>query len=338
MFKLTRVVIVIAALLLGAIILGRCHAAQKPESAVAPQPTETATPTAELVLEEEDLEALFLAAEAPVKIVVTAPSVVEIGQPPAVVQVQFLSAEPLGELRLELNTGVPQLEVVDADAETPGIQVALAALPAGTTVPQLEVDAAGIVRLRLQNYPATGSNLQNLLLFQVQGVTAGVASIYVQNAEALAVDGVPLLVDWGEMALVQVQPAGAAEAPPLPASPLETPVPSTSDNAAGGIAPGIYYRIRRGQNLFRLSRAFGVSVEAIMQTNGITDTRHVPAGRILHIPAPSPKGQAAYLVGPDETLYGIATALGVTVEQLAQQNAIAPPYLLQAGMYLLLRP
>ncbi|OQB00001.1 MAG: LysM domain protein [Chloroflexi bacterium ADurb.Bin222] len=329
MFKLTRVVIVIAALLLGAIILGRCHAAQKPESAVAPQPTETATPTAELVLEGEDLEALFLAAEAPVKIVVTAPSVVEIGQPPAVVQVQLLSAEPLGELRLELNTGVPQLEVVDADAETPGIQVTLAALPEGAAVPQLEVDAAGIVRLRLQNYPATGSNLQNLLLFQVQGVTAGVASIYVQNAEALAVDGVPLLVDWGEMALVQVQPAGAAEAPP---------VPSTSDSAAGGLAPGIYYRIRRGQNLFRLSRAFGVSVEAIMQTNGITDTRHVPAGRILHIPAPSPKGQAAYLVGPDETLYGIATALGVTVEQLAQQNAIAPPYLLQAGMYLLLRP
>lgn len=332
MFKLSRVVIVIVVLLLGAIILGRCSTSQKPESAATPQPTETATPMAELVL-EEDLEALFLAAEAPVKIVVTAPSVVEIGQPPAVVQVQFLSAEPLGELRLELNTGVPQLEVVDADAETPGIQVALAALPQGAAVPQLEVDAAGIVRLRLQNYPATGSNLQNLLLFQVQGVTAGVASIFVQNAEALAVDGVPLLVDWGEMALVQVPPAGASEA-----SPLETPVPSTSDSAAGGLAPGIYYRIRRGQNLFRLSRAFGVSVEAIMQTNGITDTRHVPAGMVLHIPAPSPKGQAAYLVGPEETLYGIATTFGMTVEQLAQQNAIAPPYLLQAGMYLLLRP
>ncbi|NMC00875.1 MAG: hypothetical protein GYA30_00705, partial [Chloroflexi bacterium] len=146
MFKLSRVVIVIVVLLLGAIILGRCSTSQKPESAATPQPTETATPMAELVL-EEDLEALFLAAEAPVKIVVTAPSVVEIGQPPAVVQVQFLSAEPLGELRLELNTGVPQLEVVDADAETPGIQVALAALPQGAAVPQLEVDAAGIVRL-----------------------------------------------------------------------------------------------------------------------------------------------------------------------------------------------
>jgi LysM repeat protein len=66
--------------------------------------------------------------------------------------------------------------------------------------------------------------------------------------------------------------------------------------------------------------------------------RQIPTGMLLRIPVPSPKGQAAYLVSTGETLYGIAGSLGMTVEQIAHLNAIAPPYHLTIGQYLMLIP
>ena len=48
--------------------------------------------------------------------------------------------------------------------------------------------------------------------------------------------------------------------------------------------PGLYHILKPGQTLYSVSRQYGVLVKALMQANGITDPRTVPAGRALLIP------------------------------------------------------
>jgi len=100
----------------------------------------------------------------------------------------------------------------------------------------------------------------------------------------------------------------------------------------------VYYRIQRGQTLFGVAEAFDVSVEALAAANGIVDVSQVSAGTLLHIPTTPPSGQAAYFVAPRETLYSIARQFSLTVEILAGYNYLAPPYNVQAGQWVTLRP
>jgi LysM repeat protein len=56
---------------------------------------------------------------------------------------------------------------------------------------------------------------------------------------------------------------------------------------------GLYHVLQPGQTLYSVSRQYGVLVRELMQANGITDPRTVPAGRSLLIPgteaaAPAP--------------------------------------------------
>ena len=60
------------------------------------------------------------------------------------------------------------------------------------------------------------------------------------------------------------------------------------------VSPGGYtfYTVQRGDNLFRISLRFGVSMYAIMQANGLMNPNYVYAGQVLRIPtgsgSPSP--------------------------------------------------
>jgi murein DD-endopeptidase MepM/ murein hydrolase activator NlpD len=52
-------------------------------------------------------------------------------------------------------------------------------------------------------------------------------------------------------------------------------------------APGgeLYHTVKPGETAWRISRRYGVSVEALLAANGIEDVGHVPAGARLRIPA-----------------------------------------------------
>jgi len=338
MRQLMAALLVISALLLGAVILGRCTAGGNTASKAAPQPADVALAPAATAA-PDSAAAASGSAPAAIQILLVGPETVQIGQAAQNVAVTISGVQQLGELSLEIATGAPNLVVVDNDTDTPGIQVAPAALPSGASLAQLEVDASGILRFRVQNYKLEAPTAQNLLLFQVRGVQAGIAGVLLQKASATAPGGDALTLDADAVLMLEVRPAGAATTPSAPTA----AAPSSGGSAGptgvpGTIQSGIYYRIQRGQNLFRLSQTFNVSVEALAQANGITDVRRIPTGMLLRIPVASPKGQAVYLVGTGETLYGIAGSLGMTVEQIAHLNAIAPPYPISVGMYLMLIP
>src|SRR5471032_2630302 len=95
-----------------------------------------------------------------------------------------------------------------------------------------------------------------------------------------------------------------------------------------------------GETVDQIARKYNVPASAILQTNGISDPSMVKFGQRLVIPryvtssAPqqAPQAQAAHaqvsenvhVVGPGESLIGIARHNGVTLAALAKANNIQP--------------
>jgi murein DD-endopeptidase MepM/ murein hydrolase activator NlpD len=72
-------------------------------------------------------------------------------------------------------------------------------------------------------------------------------------------------------------PRAVVSRPPPPLAPADGP-----DEGRGGA--GVVHVVKRGQNLFRIARAYGIEVADLMETNGITDPRSVAVGQELFIP------------------------------------------------------
>ncbi len=104
-----------------------------------------------------------------------------------------------------------------------------------------------------------------------------------------------------------------------------------------------------GENLFRISLRYGVSMAAIAQRNNIANINLIYVGQSLIIPAggttpppaatPTPGGQPSggtttYTVVRGDTLARIAAKFGTTVQTLATLNHIANPNLIYAGQVL----
>ncbi len=70
----------------------------------------------------------------------------------------------------------------------------------------------------------------------------------------------------------------AAKATPAPA-PTPPPVPASVTAPAG-----VHHPLDRGQTLYALSRAYGVSVDRLMTVNGITDPTTIPSGTPIFVP------------------------------------------------------
>jgi LysM repeat protein len=99
------------------------------------------------------------------------------------------------------------------------------------------------------------------------------------------------------------------------------------------------YYVRPGDNLFRISLRFGVSVQAIAAANHIADPSRIYAGQCLIIPcgkaAPPPvKHGFHYTVHAGDTLAGIAFRFGVNLYTLAAANHITNLNLIFAGQVL----
>ncbi len=103
--------------------------------------------------------------------------------------------------------------------------------------------------------------------------------------------------------------------------------------------------VQPGENLFRISLRYGVSIEAIVQANGLSSADTVYVGQRLIIPTPGTTGSSTaaptvtpiegtvHVVQPGENLFRIALRHGLTVAQVQAANQL-PNSLVYAGQKL----
>lgn len=72
---------------------------------------------------------------------------------------------------------------------------------------------------------------------------------------------------------------------PSPKHPPEAPPPSAPEPPAKyKNQGGVYHTVERGQTIYRISKAYGVSQEDIIEANGVQDVTKVRVGQVLFIP------------------------------------------------------
>jgi LysM repeat protein len=105
-----------------------------------------------------------------------------------------------------------------------------------------------------------------------------------------------------------------------------------------------YYTVQPGDNLYRISLRFGVSMYALMQANGISNPNYVYVGQVLRIPtsqtyppAPPPRPPSAgfyYTVVYGDTLGTMAARFGTTIYAIMQANGLSSPNFIYPGQVL----
>ena len=107
-------------------------------------------------------------------------------------------------------------------------------------------------------------------------------------------------------------------------------------------AQGTTHTVQPGDNLYRISLRYNVTIAALAQANNIANTAQIYVGQQLTIPDLSEAVQndlfgadpTYHVIQPGETLQIIANQYGLTVQQLTQINNIANPNLIQRGQTL----
>ena len=97
--------------------------------------------------------------------------------------------------------------------------------------------------------------------------------------------------------------------------------------------------VKPGETLSEIAARYGVSLNRLMQLNGIKDPDLVTAGTVLTVPGAAGSGSApsggggrgSYTVKPGETLSEIADRLGTTVQRLIELNSIRNPDMVTEG-------
>ena len=102
---------------------------------------------------------------------------------------------------------------------------------------------------------------------------------YVKPGQQLLI---PVATDPGAPATLEAQAAKAATVQPVAAQPKARVTPRARARTSG--ARPLAVTLGEGQTLWSLARAHGVSVDAIVETNGLRDGNVVRAGRRLMIP------------------------------------------------------
>ena len=104
-------------------------------------------------------------------------------------------------------------------------------------------------------------------------------------------------------------------------------------------AHGRVHVVRRGENLYRIARAYGTTVQAIAHANRLSNPNYIWVGQRLYIP---PRGSGAgpggcgcsHIVRWGENLSQIAQRYGTSVWWLAARNGIRNPNYIWRGQVL----
>ena len=100
-----------------------------------------------------------------------------------------------------------------------------------------------------------------------------------------------------------------------------------------------YHTVKVGETLSSISRAYNVTVQALMAANNIYNPNVIYAGQTLCIPGattnpPPPPCGTYYTVKWGDTLSSIAARYGTTMQAIMTANNIANPNYIYAGMIL----
>jgi LysM repeat protein len=122
----------------------------------------------------------------------------------------------------------------------------------------------------------------------------------------------------GEEALMGLQLLSTYCATPM--GPTATPSVAATPTTIVLTAP-ITYTVKAGDTLYSLSKRYGVTVQAIMQANGLMSSV-IRAGQVIWIPnkAIPAVGPIVHVVQPGETLYSIAELYNTTVWAIMAAN------------------
>ncbi len=105
-------------------------------------------------------------------------------------------------------------------------------------------------------------------------------------------------------------------------------VGATSGGGAGAATTAsVIHTVKAGEGLYQIARDYNVSAQAIVDANNIANPNLIKPGQELVIPGAQvpagASGQRVHTISSGETLSGIATQYGITMEALMQANGIA---------------
>jgi LysM repeat protein len=135
------------------------------------------------------------------------------------------------------------------------------------------------------------------------------------------------------------KPTVTPTASPKPtATPTPTPKPTVSPTTSAVVS----YKVVAGDTLGSIATKFGVSVARIQAANAMGTSTVIRVGQILKIPTVATSSPAVttspvvktYTVKSGDTLWGIASKLGVSATALAQLNGITHANLIKVGQVL----
>jgi LysM repeat protein len=105
----------------------------------------------------------------------------------------------------------------------------------------------------------------------------------------------------------------------------------------------VVHVVQRGENLYRIALRYGVTVDAVVKANNLSNPRLVYVGQRLAIPTGSGAGgpaatvpAGAHVVQRGENLFRIALRYGVSVDALAAANGIVNANRIYAGQRLVI--
>jgi membrane-bound lytic murein transglycosylase D len=155
-------------------------------------------------------------------------------------------------------------------------------------------------------------------------------------------EGAMLLVPGGKRApsAVQAEELLATDEKTRGNSARFIPAASASNQRASAGRP--IHTVRRGENLYRIARNYGVDLASLLAINDISaEDSHLMAGQKLLIPTgfgavAVAKSRGAYVVQKGDTLYSLAQRNKISVNELMRINRLTPNMVILPGQELLL--
>lgn len=78
-----------------------------------------------------------------------------------------------------------------------------------------------------------------------------------------------------------------------------------------------YYEIKKGDNLYKISKEFNVNTKLLAELNGLKLDDYIYPGQTLLIPK---KNVSYYITKDGDTLYTVSNIFGITEKDVVDQN------------------
>jgi len=98
---------------------------------------------------------------------------------------------------------------------------------------------------------------------------------------------------------------------------------------AAAFSDNLTFTVKKGDTLYSIGRTYDVSVQELIQANGIVNPRALKKDMEITVPR-------THVVERGDTLYGIARQNGISVEELSTYNSISQNTIIKIGQVLIL--